>query len=349
MPTKLNKAGKPQEYIPKGYGDPSGEYGTNSGKGNKNIVLEPKGKGKPNVIDNNDGNLTGKTPPQENKPQKPQEQKPNVINEDNTAKGVEKKKKREKLKIDKKYKTKKEQQQAIDRGITDYVRPPFSGTINFDGMDPNKLEEVVDGIADVYDDFSNIFEKIGRIGTPMKKAEKETLFDSQEYEEYAKERRYYGISEEYIRKSYLKRKARNITTGNTLGACYTNNKEIQLKTDLQSDKLGNNNWTADNSNKSVMTHELGHAIYNDVLGDLKNKKGNEDIRSFERTAKLQELDKRLTEAYQESKGNISRYGSTNRDEAVAESVSSHYAGQNNPYAEKIFNILKEAYNLKYGG
>ena len=45
MPTKLNKAGKQQEYIPAGNGDPSGEYGTANGT-NKNFT-------KPNVITEN--------------------------------------------------------------------------------------------------------------------------------------------------------------------------------------------------------------------------------------------------------------------------------------------------------
>ena len=31
MPTKLNKAGKQQPYVPKGNGDASGEYGTHTG------------------------------------------------------------------------------------------------------------------------------------------------------------------------------------------------------------------------------------------------------------------------------------------------------------------------------
>ena len=39
MPTKRNGAGKQQEYIPAGYGDPSGEYGTNAGTlAGRNIV-----------------------------------------------------------------------------------------------------------------------------------------------------------------------------------------------------------------------------------------------------------------------------------------------------------------------
>lgn len=45
MPQKLNKAGKMQDYIPAGNGDPSGEYGTSKGT-NKNFT-------KPNVITEN--------------------------------------------------------------------------------------------------------------------------------------------------------------------------------------------------------------------------------------------------------------------------------------------------------
>ena len=53
MPQKLNKAGKMQDYIPKGNGDASGEYGTSNGT-NKNFTTSDKKKedrgSKPNVI-----------------------------------------------------------------------------------------------------------------------------------------------------------------------------------------------------------------------------------------------------------------------------------------------------------
>ena len=51
MPQKLNKAGKMQDYIPKGNGDPSGEYGTSKGT-NKNFTASDK-KSKANVITEN--------------------------------------------------------------------------------------------------------------------------------------------------------------------------------------------------------------------------------------------------------------------------------------------------------
>ena len=52
MPTKLNKAGKQQEYIPAGNGDPSGEYGTSKGT-NKNFTTSDKKSSKANVITEN--------------------------------------------------------------------------------------------------------------------------------------------------------------------------------------------------------------------------------------------------------------------------------------------------------
>ncbi len=51
MPQKLNKAGKMQDYIPKGNGDASGEYGTSNGT-NKNFTTSDK-KSKANVITEN--------------------------------------------------------------------------------------------------------------------------------------------------------------------------------------------------------------------------------------------------------------------------------------------------------
>lgn len=50
MPQKLNKAGQMQDYIPKGNGDASGEYGTSNGT-NKNFTTSDKNKA--NVITEN--------------------------------------------------------------------------------------------------------------------------------------------------------------------------------------------------------------------------------------------------------------------------------------------------------
>lgn len=52
MPQKLNKAGKMQDYIPAGNGDPSGEYGTSKGT-NKNFTISDKKKIEANVITEN--------------------------------------------------------------------------------------------------------------------------------------------------------------------------------------------------------------------------------------------------------------------------------------------------------
>jgi len=52
MPQKLNKAGKMQDYIPAGNGDPSGEYGTSKGT-NKNFTASDKKKTEANVINEN--------------------------------------------------------------------------------------------------------------------------------------------------------------------------------------------------------------------------------------------------------------------------------------------------------
>ena len=52
MPQKLNKAGQMQDYIPKGNGDASGEYGTSNGT-NKNFTTSDKKSSKANVITEN--------------------------------------------------------------------------------------------------------------------------------------------------------------------------------------------------------------------------------------------------------------------------------------------------------
>ena len=81
MPQKLNKAGQMQNYIPAGNGDPSGEYGTNNGSGNKNIKLGG-GKAEPNVIeDDGKGVVVKDTKKKETKKDetKPNKVEPNVV------------------------------------------------------------------------------------------------------------------------------------------------------------------------------------------------------------------------------------------------------------------------------
>ena len=58
MPQKLNKAGKMQDYIPAGNGDPSGEYGTSNGT-NKNFTTADKKKSSANVITENKSVVVG--------------------------------------------------------------------------------------------------------------------------------------------------------------------------------------------------------------------------------------------------------------------------------------------------
>lgn len=58
MPTKLNKAGQMQDYIPKGNGDASGEYGTSNGT-NKNFTTSDKKKTQANVITENKSVVVG--------------------------------------------------------------------------------------------------------------------------------------------------------------------------------------------------------------------------------------------------------------------------------------------------
>ena len=58
MPQKLNKAGQMQDYIPKGNGDASGEYGTSNGT-NKNFTTSDKKKTEANVIAENKSVVVG--------------------------------------------------------------------------------------------------------------------------------------------------------------------------------------------------------------------------------------------------------------------------------------------------
>ncbi len=51
MPTKRNKAGNQQNYVPKGNGDASGEYGDNATGSNKHFQVFAKGGGE-NKVDN---------------------------------------------------------------------------------------------------------------------------------------------------------------------------------------------------------------------------------------------------------------------------------------------------------
>lgn len=53
MPQKLNRAGKMQDYIPAGNGDPSGEYGTAKGTNKNFTTADKKKETKANVISEN--------------------------------------------------------------------------------------------------------------------------------------------------------------------------------------------------------------------------------------------------------------------------------------------------------
>lgn len=82
MPQKLNKAGKMQDYIPKGNGDASGEYGTSNGT-NKNFTTSDK-KSKANVITENKSVVVG------NKEKEIKKQQERYLNPDEYKKVVEK-------------------------------------------------------------------------------------------------------------------------------------------------------------------------------------------------------------------------------------------------------------------
>ena len=59
MPQKLNKAGKMQDYIPAGNGDPSGEYGTSKGTNKNFTTADKKKESKANVITENKSVVVG--------------------------------------------------------------------------------------------------------------------------------------------------------------------------------------------------------------------------------------------------------------------------------------------------
>lgn len=82
MPQKLNKAGKMQDYIPKGNGDASGEYGTSNGT-NKNFTTSDK-KSKANIITENKSVVVGK------KEKEIKKQQERYLNPDEYKKVVEK-------------------------------------------------------------------------------------------------------------------------------------------------------------------------------------------------------------------------------------------------------------------
>ena len=83
MPQKLNKAGQMQDYIPKGNGDASGEYGTSNGT-NKNFTTSDKKKSKANVITENKSVVVG------NKEKEIKKQQERYLNPDEYKKVVEK-------------------------------------------------------------------------------------------------------------------------------------------------------------------------------------------------------------------------------------------------------------------
>ena len=125
MPQKLNKAGKMQDYIPKGNGDASGEYGTSNGT-NKNFTTSDKKKTEANVITENKSVVVGDKKELKFIPFKEWIKKPGA--KEKLEKGIpqflEKRAEREK----------KEKANIIDGDLTGKKEYKYPVDYNFDGL-----------------------------------------------------------------------------------------------------------------------------------------------------------------------------------------------------------------------
>lgn len=354
MPKKYNSAGKLQEYIPAGNGDPSGEYGTNKGTGNKHIKLG--GGTTPNIIDGNEPKIeTPKKPPKDAKP-KEEKQQPNIIDDNKPSDAKSIKKKNKKIKAE--GKTKKEKVDSVNKQTREHITPPFDGRLGYDGMDVEQAEQSGQAVVDVFNDFEKCFKYLKKCGTTAGvKKDTNRMKLSEEQKQKIRDRimqwesfyRHNFIDvEEKIKKEieYQETKLNDpnwrVPT-NARGACsgsYSNpNSEILIKTnnEYKADERFSygsadghlKRFTCDNSAYGVQTHELGHALEN-VLGKVRE---------------THEEWKQIRDLYLNTpKENMpSRYACTSSSEFIAECVSSHYGEGNNPVAEKVFSIMQSVY------
>lgn len=383
MPQKLGKGGHGQQnYVPAGYGEASGTYGDNPTGSNKFVKFEkPVGEqpfsknneryyirmnGEWYIIKGENLEKFKKLNPEIKKIYSEQEKK----EFENKKYLTEKKEKKQYV---------KNLEENIKSKVSKRCR------VNFEGFDETGCKLMEESFNAIYNDFPEIGNYLFELGTQSGLNKEIDLEKNKRFEEFKKNITSEQIEEhrqklinwnknvdpskftdEYV-KSVLIRinqpsKTRKVLTGRTQGAYIPTGSgkgEVQFlntvgKKSYEKKVLSNfdTNWWSSKNPNSVMTHELGHAV-DYMIFDLEKDSYGDRFREQIRNLYSQEnADIRMRETKSKwEKTNsknyaLSKYGMSNLKEFIAESFAAYYGGDNNPIANKVISIMKEAYKSK---
>ena len=357
MPTKPNRAGQQQNYVPPGNGDASGEYADEASGSNIHFTNFKKPE-EPKVVET------------------PKVEQPKVTLETENTTGK---------KLTKKEKVTKENEVAFKKA--------FPNTrVNFSGYTEDAQKNLIDSANHILKDFPNLREHLIEFGNPlaMTKEDKEKairkaldeITDEKVNQYREKFKRWNHLSDEQMQKydfewckqqlinqaqnTYVPKRAAigracAITCHQAWGSpekskIYFRDKFIGKDSKSFADDCFEKNWWSSDDENVVPHHELGHALdnylfntfftrgyrqeiknlYEEELENIERKKRQFGGRALNYEIK-EELKKKGEKLY-----NLSEYGMTDMDEFIAESVAAHYGKQNNPLAEKVFNIMQRA-------
>lgn len=365
MPTKPNRAGQQQNYVPKGNGDASGEYGDNATGSNKHFTAFKQ-----------PGQQPQPTPAPKKQP------KPSLENGE-----IVEKKPKEGKKLTKRERIIKENEDAFKKS--------FPNTkVNFSGYTPSAQKTLVDSANRILQDFPNLKDYLKEYGNPNAMTKEETqraiqkeldAITDEKIEEYRQKfKRWNNIDDdrmervynhdwakekliEMAKRTYVPKRASigracAITCHSAWGnvqdsKIYFKEKYIGDSAEKTCKDLFDINWWSSKAKDSVAHHELGHALDNYLFTNYYTRGYREQIKDLYHAeqarirAKTREVAgkdwetndaKRILKEKGEKLYNISEYGMTDAQEFIAECVAAHYGGENNPLAEKVFDLMLKA-------
>ncbi len=156
--------------------------------------------------------------------------------------------------------------------------------------------------------------------------------------------------------------------GSIKSEIYFKNQYIGKEAQEYAEQYFKSNWWASNNKNQCPSHELGHALDNYLFSSIYTRSYRQQIKELydeeinaiqskmDEMAKekglenglsyYKSLDRSYARDHYNNKGeklfNLSCYGMTNCSEFIAESISAHYGGMNNPLAEKVFDLMMKA-------
>jgi hypothetical protein len=328
MPTKLGKGGAGQQnYVPKGNGDPSGEYGDNATGSNIHITF--KGFKKPEPTSTSTEPKIELTPPQKITPKiSPTEtsiptikEGTGVIKKGDTLFGYKGLDEESKNSLENAYDTiSKDFPEAIktvkEYGVATDILSQRNKNLTIDQVEQSE------GFQNFIEQANNKAKRYG--GSGLTSAERGILLIR--YYKWATKKPRFGVGVMGITVRLLYEKTSNVYFKDDFNV---NNYKKDTEENFKA------KWWASDKPVGIVYHELGHVVFNDIReNDVKTKF---EVEKLYRDAILKYRgDSEIT---------LSRYGLSSVDEFVAESFSAHYTGMNNPVAEKVYDLVK---NYKVG-